>query len=265
MSRLVFLGALLLISLSLKAADPFGGAKTCFLLYNLKTKAFDEVIGKQVCRERLSPCSTFKVPLAVMAFDSGVLKDEKQILKWDGVVGARPEVNRDQDAQTWMRDSVVWFSQRLTVKMGQKKLQAYLNDFDYGNRNLSAGLKTAWLTSAPSGSRLKISGYEQLEFMKKLWGDQLPASKRSQSLARELTRLEVSPKGWALHGKTGSGSIDKAKTLNLGWFIGHLGKGDQQYLIIASTQDVVAPLSKEPGGPKTKQAVKAKLEVLGLW
>lgn len=254
-----------MFSLALKAADPFEGAKTCFLLYNLKTQSFLEVVGEPVCRERLSPCSTFKVPLAVMAFDTGVLKDEMQILRWDGVLGTRAEVNRDHDARTWMRDSVVWFSQRLTAKMGRKKLQSYLETFEYGNRDLSAGLKTAWLTSAPVGRGLKVTGYEQLEFLKKLWSDQLPASKRSQSLARELTRLEVSPKGWLLHGKTGSGSIDKKKNLNLGWFIGHLEKGDQQYLIVASTQDVVTPLSSEPGGPKTKRAVKAKLEALGLW
>jgi beta-lactamase class D len=87
----------------------FADRKGCFLLYNMKTQVFDDVIGEDNCRERLPACSTFKIALSVMAFDSGVLKDENEILKWDGKKGFLPQHDRDHNAKTWLRDSVVWF------------------------------------------------------------------------------------------------------------------------------------------------------------
>jgi beta-lactamase class D len=35
--------------------------------------------------ERLSPCSTFKILNSMIALDSGVIKDENETLRWDGV------------------------------------------------------------------------------------------------------------------------------------------------------------------------------------
>src|SRR5688572_30316392 len=64
--------------------DYFAGMDACFLLYNVRTKAFDKVIGDENCKREYPACSTFKVPLAVMAFDSKALKDENVVLKWDG-------------------------------------------------------------------------------------------------------------------------------------------------------------------------------------
>ncbi len=72
----------------------------CFLLYNMKSGALENVIGDARCQERLSPCSTFKIPLAVMAFDAGILKDEAQVLKWDGIHNEREVANHDHDAKT---------------------------------------------------------------------------------------------------------------------------------------------------------------------
>src|SRR5690606_1878343 len=105
--------------------DYFSGTKGCFLLFNVKKNGFEKVIGDEVCKERFVPCSTFKVPLAVMAFDSGVLKDENQPLKWDGVKGFLDIHNQDHNAKTWIRDSVVWFSQRLTPRIGKSKIEKY--------------------------------------------------------------------------------------------------------------------------------------------
>ena len=88
-----------------------------------------------------------------------------------------------------MRESVVWFSQRLTPKLGTKKLQNYLNKFQYGNKNLKGGLTQAWLNPPTNPVGLKISAYEQVEFMKKLWTDKLPTTLAAQKVARELTYL----------------------------------------------------------------------------
>jgi beta-lactamase class D len=238
----------------------------CFLLYNMKTSQFDKIIGQKNCLERLSPCSTFKVPLAVMAFDSGVLKDENVILKWDGKKGPRAATNRDQNAKTWIKDSVVWVSQRLTPQIGKRKIDLYLIDFNYGNEDFSAGLTKAWLI--PPGSKefgLRISAYEQVDFMKKLWTETLPVSPRSMKLTQDITFLETSPKGFKLSGKTGSNSYAQNPKLRLGWFISHLQSGDQEYITAANFSDVEPQAENISGGIKAKKITKQILADMGLW
>ncbi|WP_413568448.1 penicillin-binding transpeptidase domain-containing protein [Bdellovibrio sp. HCB117] len=241
----------------------FANQKGCFLLYNMKTGMYDKVIGDEECKTRYPACSTFKVPLAVMAFDAKVLKDENQVLKWDGRKDIRPEVNKDHNAKTWMSDSVVWFSQRITPKLGKKKFQTYLNDFDYGNKDISSGITTAWL-NPPQKKGLQIMAYEQVDFMKKLWTNQLPASERSMELTREITYLETSPNGFKLNGKTGSNFYDKERKVNFGWFIAHVQKDDQEYIAVTNMSDL-APTEAGYGGPRAKQITKDILKSEGLW
>lgn len=248
-----------------KAKNYFPDMKGCFLLYNVKTQTYEKVINQENCREQLVACSTFKVPLAVMAFDSKVLKDENVVLKWDGKKDEREVVNHDHNAKTWMRDSVVWFSQRLTPKMGEKKLKKYLADFNYGNQDISAGIKTAWLTAPDLEPALKISAYEQKDFMEKLWTDKLPASKRAMKITRDITFLETSPKGFNLSGKTGSNYFASDRLKRLGWFISHLQNGDQEYIAITNFVDNKPGVGASYGGPKAKEITKLVLSDLGLW
>lgn len=244
----------------------FAESRGCFLLYDMKKDAFVKVVGEEICRERFVAASTFKVPLAVMAFDSGALRDEKQILKWDGKKESRPELNQDHDARTWMRDSVVWFSKRLTPKIGLSKIQKYLRDFKYGNEDMSGGLKEAWLVSPglPEPA-LRISAYEQVEFLKNLWRDLLPVSKRSMQLTREITFLETSPQGYRLNGKTGSNFFDRERTKHLGWFVGHIEKEGQEYLVATVFSDLDPSIEPGFGGPRAKQMTKDWLASENLW
>jgi beta-lactamase class D len=244
----------------------FEGMDGCFLLYNMKTGQFEKTVGGDRCRQQLPACSTFKVPLAVMAFDSGALKDENQVLKWDGKKDVRAESNQDHNAKTWMRDSIVWFSQRITPKLGKAKFQKYLDQFDYGNKDISAGIKEAWLVSPSStGPALKVSAFEQADFLKKLWSNQLPASERSMKLAREITFLETSPNGFQMNGKTGSNYYDNEKKVRLGWFISHIQKGEQEYLSVVNFSDLAPTDGKGYGGPKAKEITKKFLADQGLW
>lgn len=239
--------------------------KGCFLLYDLKTEKF--VIEKgNTCKEEIVACSTFKVPLAVMAFDSGVLKDEKQVLKWDGKKHTMVEAwNGDHNAETWMKNSVVWFSQRLTPMMGEKKTKDYLNRFDYGNKDLSAGLTDAWIEKPTAPAKLAISPYGQINFMKKLWQGTLPASQRSMLLTKKIMYLETSPNGFDLHGKTGSGFYDDERKLHLGWFIAHVKKGEKEYLSVMNFSDVKPFTEKGFGGMRAKEMTKKYLAAEGLW
>mgnify|MGYP001356902023 CR=1 FL=1 len=129
-------------------AKLFAGRDGCFELYDLKTNKLIVRSDDRRCAERTSPCSTFKVPLSLMAFDAGILADAGSSLKWDGTVTSREVWNHDQTAASWMQNSVVWFSQRLTPMLGMEKVKSYLARLDYGNQDMTGGLTTAWLSSS---------------------------------------------------------------------------------------------------------------------
>lgn len=264
MKKLSLLLITLLFSCSTAQKLP-PGTRGCFLLYNVKLKRMERKIG-EACSERFPACSTFKVPLAVMAFDSGILKDETQVLKWDGQKRMLEAWNKDQDARSWMKESVVWFSQRLTPQLGEKKLQQYLDSFHYGNRDIRSGLTTAWLNPPhdPRGS-LGITAFEQIDFLKKLWGNELPVSQRSMDLTKKITYLETSPGGFELSGKTGSNFYDLERKIQFGWFVGHLKKGDQEYLFATNISDLQKVETDKFGGYRAKEYTKEMLKKLNLW
>ena len=244
----------------------FHGRDGCFLLYNMKTGTLEKVIGEKRCEQRFSPCSTFKVPLALTAFDSGVLKDENEVLKWDGAKNEREVANHDQNAKTWMKDSIVWVSQRLTPQIGEKRLKDYLHAFLYGNEDMSAGITRFWLVPPDAqGPALKVSAYEQVGFMKALWSDHLPVSPRAMQMTRDITYLETSPKGFKLSGKTGSSSYSSNDKIRFGWFIAHIVNGNREYIAVTNFSDIFPAVDNSYGGPEAREITKKILADQGLW
>jgi beta-lactamase class D len=253
-----------------RAAEPdftriFAGRDGCFELYDLKADKLVVRSDPRRCAQRTSPCSTFKVPLALMAFDSGILVDESSPMKWDGIKTGRDAWDRDQTAETWMRNSVVWFSQRLTPVLGAAKVKGYLSRFDFGNRDMSGGLTIAWL-----GSSLQVSPDEELRFWRRFWREDLPVSKHAFEMTKKITLVDVSKSGWTLHGKTGSGAVgasgaNKRSGLWLGWFVGHVAKGDREYVFVTSYSDRVETADRRPPGWIARDIAKQILAEMGLY
>ena len=242
----------------------FAGRDGCFQLYDLKAnKVIVRYDSGGRCKKRVSPASTFKVPLSLMAFDAGVLKNERSTIKWDGKKTARKEWNRDQTAASWMKYSVVWFSQRLTPKIGIKRLVDYLTIFQYGNQNMSGGITQAWLQSS-----LLISPDEQLRFWRRFWREEFPVSKHAYDMTKKITLIGRSRSGWTLHGKTGSGAMvsDKGKLLRgTGWFVGHIGRGDKEYVFVTQYTDRGTPRDRRPPGWIARDITERALKDLGLY
>jgi len=246
-------------------AKLFAGRDGCFELYDLKTNKLIVRSDDRRCAERTSPCSTFKVPLSLMAFDAGILADAGSSLKWDGTVTSREVWNHDQTAASWMQNSVVWFSQRLTPMLGMEKVKSYLARLDYGNQDMTGGLTTAWLSSS-----LTISPDEQLLFWERFWREELPVSKHAFDLTKQITLVETSASGWTLHGKTGSGNVGSSganpdATLWQGWFAGHVARGDREYVFVTAYTDRVVSRDRSPGGWIARDLTKKILKTMGLY
>lgn len=247
----------------------FAGMDGCAIVFDARMGKIAGVYGEKRCKERVTACSTFKVPLALMAFDSGVLSDESTVLKWDGVQWPFDSWNQDQTAASWLRNSVVWYSQRLTPMLGLEKIKAYLKAFDYGNQDFSSGLTSAWLTitksdTNPDKGSLKISAYEELEFFRRFWRGALPVSGAAVEKTKKMIYLETSPGGYALHGKTGSGYLD-GLTGDFGWFAGHVeGKGREYFVVTAVTRNGNAADARIPG-LVAKELAKNILKDNSVW
>lgn len=253
------------------AARLLEGRDACFVLFDARAGKVIERHGGARCAERNPPCSTFKIALAVMGFDSGILKDATTTFRWDGTPMLMKSWERDADARSWIRDSILWYSQRIARSLGRERMARYLRDFQYGNADLSGGLETAWLSPEPSPessvqSSIAISADEQVRFLARLWRGDLPVARRALELTREVIFLGTSPKGYSLHGKTGSGYAGKGTRRRLGWFVGHLARGDEEYVGVLTFTDQHEPAAGAPyAGPESRELFKAIAAEMGYW
>lgn len=182
------------------------------VIYNPQSNEV-RVFNEAQAWEQLSPCSTYKIPHSLMALDAGIVEDENSTYEWDGKEYYIESWNRDHTLKSAVQNSVVWYFKRLAKAIGPEKTKAYLNDIDYGNKDISGGQEKYWLKSS-----LKISAVEQLEILEGLYNEELPFSAEHQRIVKDIILLDEHV-GKKLSGKTGSGK-------ELGWFIGYVSTSD---------------------------------------
>lgn len=242
-----------------KYSELFKNYDACFILYNLnENKIVSEYNPNNYCNQRISPDSTFKIPLSLMAFNQGII-NQKTIFKWDGKIGAIPEHDRDQTPSSWLKYSALWVSQQITPQLGYARIKHYLAGFNYGNQNFNGdpgtnnGITHAWLSSG-----LKISAMEQLGFLKSMLSNELPVSTEAVVNTKENLYLGKLDNGADYFGKTGSGRhgrnerLTNPSKLRDGWFVGFIQNSNQQYIFVSNLTDkkVQASIDKSDGSLK---------------
>lgn len=219
---------------------------------------------------KLPPCSTFKIPLALMGYNEGILQNENQP-RWEykteyqtwNPIWKFKEWEQSQTPKTWIQNSTIWYSQLLTQHLQMERLLDYVHIFEYGNQNVTGcrgknnGLSHAWLSSS-----LKISPLEQIAFLEKLVNSKLPVSTFAQEATRQLLYLETLSNHWQLFGKTGScHKRDRDGNLNperqFGWFVGWAQKAGRKAFFAQQIIDT-KPYQTTAGG-RAKNLVKKKL------
>jgi beta-lactamase class D len=220
------------------------------------------------CGTRVTPASTFKIALAVMGFDAGVLPDPHHPLltqrsgdpDWGGEAWRRPT-----DPVRWLKYSVVWYSQRVTHALGAARLGDYARQWGYGNADMSGdpgkgnGLDRAWLASS-----LKISPREQVVFLGRLVNHTLPVDASVYGKVDAVVE-SLDAGGWTVHGKTGmayprrsDGGFDEAHAY--GWFVGWAGKEERRIVFARLIQDDA--VTSGPAGNRARAAFLAELPQL---
>jgi beta-lactamase class D/beta-lactamase regulating signal transducer with metallopeptidase domain len=238
----------------------------CTLMVDAASGA--SLVREGSCDERVTPASTFKIALSLMGFDSGVLRDEHT--PWlpykARYAAANPSWRRGTDPARWLRESVVWYSQQVTSRLGAAGVRGYVQAFDYGNRELASvpGVIDAVAVSELSPT-LAISPVEQTVFLRKVVKRSLPLSAHAYDMTARLLRQDALANGWEVYGKTGTaqarladGSADE--TQYIGWFVGWATKGGRTL--------VFARLLRHPAdkyryaGPRARDALLSDLATL---
>jgi beta-lactamase class D len=233
-------------------AEFFGGREGCFVMYDSQSGEYLRY-NPQQCSERFSPCSTFKIPHTVIALETGVASGPDFALPWDGIKRGVDSWDRDQTLKSAFQNSVFWFYQELARRIGDKREAEFARKFNYGNMDTSGGLTNFWLESS-----LRISADEQVGLLRRLWADELPVTRRAQSITRELMELS-NHDGRVLYGKTGTGGDRKADVARLGWFVGCVSRGERKVFFatrITGERDASGRMALQ-----ITEAILAKLEI----
>ncbi len=219
------------------------------------------------CDEQFAPASTFKLPLALMGFESGYFETpDLPAITYDPAINAQIKVWRQTTTpRLWLRHSIVWYSWWLTKQMGPDEFQRYVDLLDYGNRDLSGepgkdnGLTHSWL-----GTSLEISPREQIRFLSRVVEEKLPVSSESiGKLKQAIPQYLINP-DIRLSGKTGTAWISDANGVRTkkqkGWFVGWLEKAGVPYVFVHLAVD-----DKPEPGPAGFRARQTVLSSMANW
>jgi beta-lactamase class D len=172
LSQPMLSGLILAVAVAVGAAPPPASrAGECVIIAPLDG-APEVSIGGDECDRRTLPASTFKIPHALIALETGVVTD-RTTLKWDGSRQDFPVWERDHTLDSAIKWSVVWFFQRAARSIGRERELEHLRAFEYGSQTFSREVDRFWLTGD-----LTISPREQVAFLKRMYGYALPVDRR---------------------------------------------------------------------------------------
>jgi beta-lactamase class D len=224
------------------SAEHAAAAKSsaCFLLWEI---GVGEVRRNpsEACRTRVSPASTFKIPHALAALDTGVISSIDETIAYDGKATSRELWRRDHTLRSAMHYSVLWYFQRIAERLGPARESEYLHRLAYGNEDSSSGLTTFWL-----GQSLQITPEEQQAFLLRLYAGNLPIKKAAIDAVK--TTL-IQPRGVVMNAaganpfnapwpedvvvSTKTGSANDTSGRGIRWLIGHVQRGTHAFIFVS--------------------------------
>jgi beta-lactamase class D len=199
------------------------GAEGAFVLHDLGANRI-VVHGPERARQGFLPASTFKILNSLIALETGVLRDEHEIISWDGV-DRGDWWNGDQAMTRAFERSTVWFYQAVARRIGEERMREWVGRAGYGNADIGGGIDRFWLEGD-----LRISAEQQVDLLRRLYTGDLPFSERSQAIVKRVMLMEEGD-GYVLRGKTGwARQFGLDHGLHTGWLVGWVEREGGTYL-----------------------------------
>ncbi|MFK5979623.1 MAG: class D beta-lactamase [Rhizobiaceae bacterium] len=221
-----------------------------FVLYDVSSDRLILVNAARAAVQKF-PASTFKVANSLIALETSVVKDENEIIPYDG----KPQLIKSWEHDMSMRDAIkisnVPIYQELARRIGIDNYGKWLGLLNYGNTQIGMDVETFWLQGP-----LKINAIEQVNFLAKLANKKLPLSSRSQSIVRDILKQEQK-NNKILFAKTGWSS---APTPQIGWYVGWVESKDGLFTFALNID-----ISSRADARKRKAIAKTLLNMLGIY
>jgi beta-lactamase class D len=210
-------------------------------------------------RKEALPASSFKVINLLIALETGVIKDENEIIKWPGKTdttkyGYRPEIYHDITVKEAFEVSAGWAFVELSKRIEKKRYKTYLSKCGYGNLNIDEAGDDFW-----NFGSFGISAFNQVEFLQKLDQGKVPFSERSIGILKKVMMTETGDQ-YLLRSKTG---WTRADNINTGWWVGWIENPQDKYFFATRlSQD--RKFNRPDFGSCRKEITKSVLRDLGI-
>ena len=205
-------------------------AKGGLVIYDLENDTY-HIYNEGRIDSTYIPASTFKIIHSLIALETDVIKDENEVIAWDGMIRNYVKWNQDQTMRTAIKYSTVWFYQNLANRIGQEQMQYWIDTLKYGNQDIAdSEIDKFWLTG-----NLRISPRQQIDLLVRLYKNDLPFSRENMKIVRKIIAQEQNM-NYVLRGKTGWGQLPEGDT---GWYVGYLEANNNVYFF-ANNIDITA-------------------------
>jgi len=192
-----------------------------------------------------SPASTFKIPNTLIALNEGVVTKDSVIV-WDKKIREFDSWNKDQTLESAFKTSCVWCYQEFASKIKVEKYKKYLKELNYGNKKIGDDVTRFWLDDS-----LKITVFEQLSFLKRLYKNELPFKLEDINTLKEIM-IDEKNEDYIIRAKTGWEG-------KYGWYVGYVETKDDVWFfamnIDTKTKDDL---------PKRKDITLEALKIKGI-
>lgn len=228
--------------------------KGTFLLYDLKKDQY-LVYNQKLSKQGFLPASTFKIFNTLVGLETGVV-DTNVMIHWDGVRRWNADWNRDMKLKTAFQLSCVPCYQQIARKIGATRMKEWLDKAHFGKMEVQeSNIDTFWLTGDS-----RISPFEQVDFLKRLYKNELPFS---QSTVENFKNIMIAERGtdYVLRAKTGW-AVDGKQ--NIGWYVGYIEKEENVYFFALNFQKKVRKKGSGNFGPARKGITEKILKDLGI-
>jgi len=194
------------------------------LLYDIQHNTY-EVYNLNRVKKQYLPASTYKILNSLIALETGVVKDEHETIPWDSVTRIVPAWNHTQDMKEAFQNSTVWYYQEVARRIGHERMQHFVRLAHYGNQNIGGEIDQFWLRG-----NLRISSEEQIQFLVRLYRNELPFSSRSTDIVKDIMINEQTD-SYTLRAKAGWVGFgdDSAYTNGIGWWVGYVERNKNAF------------------------------------
>jgi beta-lactamase class D len=231
------------------------GVEGAIIIYDLKNDRIFEHNPKRNQRAFL-PASTFKILNSLIALETGVIADEIAVLTWDGIPRTLAEWNRDLNMKEAFKVSAVWLYQVLARRIGYEQMKEWVEKAGYGNQKIGSkdDIDTFWLAG-----EVQITPQQQIDFLRRLYNNELPFSERSLAIVKDIMVMEQTPE-YTIRAKTGWLGFNDNEMQQIGWYVGYLEKGDNVYFFSTNID-----ISQQQDGAARIQLTRRCLQQLGAF